>query len=64
MVPQLGAPIGFMVASALFSFFIVNLSPEDFIDWGWRFPFYCAFTINVVALFAACASWRRTSSPG
>ncbi len=26
--------------------------PEDFIDWGWRFPFYCAFTINVVALFA------------
>jgi MFS family permease len=52
MVPQLGAPIGFMVASALFSFFIVNLSPEDFIDWGWRFPFYCAFTINVVALFA------------
>ncbi len=52
MIPQLGAPIGFMVASALFSFFIVNLSPEDFIDWGWRFPFYCAFTINVVALFA------------
>ncbi|MET0366574.1 MAG: MFS transporter [Methylobacterium sp.] len=52
MIPQLGAPIGFMVASALFSFFLVNLAPEDFIDWGWRFPFYCAFTINVVALFA------------
>ncbi|MCJ2023825.1 MFS transporter [Methylobacterium sp. J-067] len=52
MIPQLGAPIGFMVASALFSFFLVNLSAEDFIDWGWRFPFYCAFTINVVALFA------------
>ena len=52
MIPQLGAPIGFMVASALFSFFLVNLEPADFIDWGWRFPFYCAFTINVVALFA------------
>ena len=52
MIPQLGAPLGFMVASALFSFFMVNLSEEDFIDWGWRFPFYCAFTINVVALFA------------
>ncbi len=52
MIPQLGAPVGFMVASALFSFFLVNLSAEDFIDWGWRFPFYCAFTINVVALFA------------
>ncbi|WP_430911661.1 MFS transporter [Methylobacterium sp. sgz302541] len=52
MIPQLGAPLGFMVASALFSFFVVNLTPEDFLDWGWRFPFYCAFTINVVALFA------------
>ena len=52
MVPQLGAPFGFMVASALFSFFMVNLSSQDFLDWGWRFPFYCAFAINVVALFA------------
>jgi MFS family permease len=52
MIPQLGAPIGFMVSSALFSFFVVNLTPDDFLDWGWRFPFFCAFTINVVALFA------------
>ena len=52
MIPQLGAPLGFIVASALFSFFLVNLDPADFLDWGWRFPFYCAFTINVVALFA------------
>ncbi|MFD0933946.1 MFS transporter [Methylobacterium trifolii] len=52
MIPQLGAPLGFIVASALFAFFIVNLTSEDFLDWGWRFPFYCAFTINVVALFA------------
>ncbi len=51
-IPQLGAPIGFMLASALFAYFVVNLTPEDFTDWGWRFPFYCAFTINVVALFA------------
>ncbi|GLS45774.1 MFS transporter [Methylobacterium brachythecii] len=52
MIPQLGAPLGFIVAGLLFSFFLVNLSSEDFLDWGWRFPFYCAFTINVVALFA------------
>jgi len=38
MIPQLGAPLGFMVASALFAFFIVNLDEADFIDWGWRFP--------------------------
>lgn len=52
MMPQLGAPLGFIVASALFSFFLVNLDAADFLEWGWRFPFYCAFTINVVALFA------------
>ena len=25
---------------------------EDFLDWGWRYPFFVAFAINVVALFA------------
>jgi MFS family permease len=52
MMPQLGAPLGFLLASALFAYFFINLSFEDFIDWGWRFPFYVAFAINVVALFA------------
>ncbi|WP_312795249.1 MFS transporter [Tianweitania sp.] len=52
MVPQLGAPIGLLVASALFAFFVGNLGAEDFYDWGWRYPFYVAFAINVVALFA------------
>jgi MFS family permease len=52
MIPQLGAPLGFMLAAVLFSYFILNLSTEDFLDWGWRYPFFCAFTINVVALFA------------
>jgi len=52
MLGQLGAPVGFIVASALFSFLYSNLSSEDFLDWGWRYPFYVAFAINVVALFA------------
>jgi MFS family permease len=52
MIPQLGAPLGFMLASGLFAYFVINLSEEDFLSWGWRFPFYVAFTINVVALFA------------
>ena len=52
MMPQLGAPLGALLASGLFAYFILNLSPEDFLSWGWRFPFYVAFTINVVALFA------------
>jgi MFS family permease len=52
MLGQLGAPVGLMVASALFAYLISNLSAEDFLDWGWRYPFYVAFAINVVALFA------------
>ena len=52
MLGQLGAPIGFMIASALFLFLHTSLSSGDFLDWGWRYPFFVAFAINVVALFA------------
>ncbi|MDB5856743.1 MAG: putative transporter, MFS-type [Ramlibacter sp.] len=52
MLGQLGAPIGFMIASALYLLLYATLSREDFLDWGWRYPFFCAFAINVVALFA------------
>ena len=52
MMPQLGAPLGLLLASALFAFFLLNLSGSDFLDWGWRYPFFVAFAVNVVALFA------------
>ena len=52
MLGQLGAPVGFVIASALFSFLYSSLSMDDFLEWGWRYPFYVAFAINVVALFA------------
>jgi MFS family permease len=51
-IAQLGAPLGFIVASTLFAFFLLNLSDADFLEWGWRYPFFCAFAINVVAVFA------------
>jgi MFS family permease len=52
MMGQLGAPTGFIVASALYLLLYGTLSLEDFLNWGWRYPFFCAFAINVVALFA------------
>ncbi|UXU76609.1 MULTISPECIES: MFS transporter [unclassified Paracoccus (in: a-proteobacteria)] len=52
MVTQLGAPIGLIVASLLFAYLAANLSAQDFLDWGWRYPFFVAFSVNVVALFA------------
>ncbi|MDC7805428.1 MFS transporter [Luteimonas sp BLCC-B24] len=52
MVPQLGAAIGFALACGFFFVFVRALSPEDFMAWGWRFPFFVALALNVVALFA------------
>lgn len=52
MLGQLGAPVGFMVAGGLFAYLLSNLTSADFMEWGWRYPFYVAFAINVVALFA------------
>lgn len=52
MLGQLGAPLGFFVACGLFAYLYANLSSADFLSWGWRYPFFAAFAINVVALFA------------
>lgn len=52
MIPQLGAPLGLLVACALFAYFLALLSTDDFLTWGWRYPFFVALAINVVALFA------------
>lgn len=52
MLPQLGGPIGFFIAAGLFAYLASALSPKDFLEWGWRYPFCVAFAINVVALFA------------
>jgi len=52
MVPQLGAPLGLVLAGALFAYFLALLDREDFLGWGWRYPFFVALAINTVALFA------------
>ena len=52
MMGQLGAPLGFALAAGLYALLNSSLEPEDFLSWGWRYPFFCAFAINVVALFA------------
>ncbi|WP_037312310.1 MFS transporter [Ruegeria halocynthiae] len=52
MVPQLGGPVGFVVAAAIF--FVLNgfLTEEEFLKWGWRFAFFAVMAVNVVSLFA------------
>ncbi len=51
-VPQIGAPLGLIMASGLFIFLKTSLSEEEFLSFGWRYPFVVAFAVNVVALFA------------
>jgi MFS family permease len=60
MLGQLGAPVGFIIAAGMFSYMLTELSQDDFLVWGWRYPFYVAFAINVVALFARL---RLVSTP-
>lgn len=52
MLGQLGAPLGFVIAACLFAYLYGSLSEGEFLAWGWRYPFYVAFALNVVALFA------------
>ncbi|QNA89124.1 MHS family MFS transporter [Massilia sp. Dwa41.01b] len=52
MLGQLSAPLGFLIAAGMFAYLLDNLQSDDFLIWGWRFPFFVAFAINVVALFA------------
>ncbi|MDE2433302.1 MAG: MFS transporter [Burkholderiales bacterium] len=52
MLGQLGAPVGFILACGMFAYLWGSLSEGDFLSWGWRYPFFAVFGINVVALFA------------
>lgn len=52
MIPQLGAPIGLSVATAIFYVLTGFLTDDEFINWGWRWPFFAVLAVNVVSLFA------------
>src|SRR5690606_31139784 len=49
--PQLGAPIGFLVANGLFLLLGLWLSEEDFVSWGWRVPFLLSAVLVALGLW-------------
>ena len=51
MVPQLGGPVGFTVAVSIYFVLTNYLTTEEFINWGWRFPFMVVLSLQVVSLF-------------
>lgn len=51
MFPQIGPPIGFIVASAIFIFLIQHLSEEKMLAWGWRIPFILSIVLIALGLY-------------
>ncbi|MFT7710384.1 MFS transporter [Clavibacter tessellarius] len=49
--PQLGAPIGFIVANSVFLALSLGLTPEQFQSWGWRVPFLASAVLVIVGLY-------------
>ncbi|MDY7226361.1 MFS transporter [Hyalangium rubrum] len=48
--PQMGAPAGLLVATAVFSFFS-RLPEETFLSWGWRVPFLLSAVLIGIGVF-------------
>lgn len=46
--PQIGVPIGMILATGLLYILRVAMSPEDFIAWGWRVPFLLSIALIFV----------------
>jgi MFS family permease len=51
MMPQLGAPVGFIAANGLFLILGATLSDAQFMAWGWRLPFLASALLVVIGLW-------------
>ncbi|MCM6764183.1 MHS family MFS transporter [Rathayibacter sp. ZW T2_19] len=49
--PQLGAPIGFIVANVLFLVLASSMDDETFAAWGWRVPFLASAVLVIIGLY-------------
>jgi len=71
MMPQLGAPIGFIASNGLFLLLGLALTPDQFIHWGWRLPFLGSMPLIALGLWIrlrivetpAFAAARAAASP-
>ncbi|MEA9984482.1 MULTISPECIES: MFS transporter [Subtercola] len=49
--PQMGAPIGFILANGVFLVLNIVMSPDTFTAWGWRVPFVVSAVLVIVGLY-------------
>ncbi|MDO4239635.1 MFS transporter [Micrococcus sp.] len=46
--PQIGVPLGMIVATAVLFLVRANMTDEQFLAWGWRIPFLISFVLIIV----------------
>src|SRR5699024_5529187 len=51
MFPQLGAPLGFILAGGSFLLLAHFLTDEQFFAWGWRIPFLASAALVLIGLY-------------
>ena len=51
MFPQLGPPIGFLMANGLFLLLILGLGEQSFVTWAWRVPFLLSAVLVAIGLY-------------
>ncbi|GAB3532363.1 MFS transporter [Arthrobacter tecti] len=53
--PQIGVPVGMILATLVLFMLRASMSPEDFLAWGWRVPFLLSVVLIVVGYFIRMA---------
>lgn len=51
MFPQIGPPIGFIIASIILLFLNKNLTHDQMMNWGWRIPFILSIVMIALGLY-------------
>lgn len=49
--PQMGAPLGMMMANGALSFMTSTLDEAAFLSWGWRVPFLASLVLIIIGLW-------------
>ena len=49
LFPSLGALLAVLVTAGLFRNLLTSISPDEFLDWGWRYPFMVSAAMATVA---------------
>ena len=62
MFPQLGPPLGFLLANGLFLLLLLGLGEAEFVAWAWRMPFLVSAALVAIGLYVRVSSPRRPPS--